>query len=101
MSLLSKAEVQFLKGRKVVSKSYEYKLKSILKRKIANLMEKEFPLLSSLFPDLDLTKFSKTKDNDAKYKRHKLTKISKKDNDSTRKNTFKAPGPGFEPGSRE
>lgn len=42
MSLLSKAEVQFLQGQKQqVSKSYEYKLKSILKKKLASLLDKE------------------------------------------------------------
>lgn len=41
MSLLSKAEVQYLQGQKQVSKSYEYKLKSIIKRKNSKLIEKE------------------------------------------------------------
>ena len=64
MSLLSKSEVQFLRGNKEISKSYEYKLKSIIKKKLANLIEKELPLLDSLFPNLDLTKFSKNFDSD-------------------------------------
>jgi hypothetical protein len=60
MSLLSKSEIQFLKCQKRVSKSYEYKLKSTLKKKLSNLLDKDLPLLSSLFPNLlDLTKFSK------------------------------------------
>jgi hypothetical protein len=59
MSLLSKSEIQYLQGQKQVSKSYEYKLKSVIKRKVANLLDKEIPLLSSLFPNLDLTKISK------------------------------------------
>jgi hypothetical protein len=59
MSLLSKSELQFLQGQKQVSKSYEYKLKSIIKRKVSTLLEKELPLLSCLFPNLDLTKNSK------------------------------------------
>jgi hypothetical protein len=59
MSLLSKSETQFLQGQKQVSKSYEYKLKSIIKRKISTLLEKELPLLSELFPNLNLTKNSK------------------------------------------
>ncbi len=60
MSLLSKSEIQFLQGQKQVSKSYEYKLKSIIKRKISTLLEKELPLLSHLFPNLsNLTKNSK------------------------------------------
>ena len=61
-SLLSKTEIQFLQGKKQVSKSYEYKLKSIIKKKLAILIDKELPLLISLFPNpLDLTKFSKIK----------------------------------------
>jgi hypothetical protein len=59
MSLFSKAEILYLQGQKQVSKSYDYKLKSIIKKKVANLMEKEIPLLSALFPNLDLTKFGK------------------------------------------
>ena len=63
MSLLSKSEIQFLQGQKQVSKSYEYKLKSIIKRKLTTLLDREIPLLSSLFPNLDLTKISKTPNN--------------------------------------
>ncbi len=60
MSLLSKSEIQFLKGQKRVSKSYEYKFKSILKKKLSNLVDNDLPLLSSLFPNLlDLTKIGK------------------------------------------
>jgi hypothetical protein len=60
MSLLSKSEVHFLQGQKPVSKFYEYKLKSIIKKKIITLLEKELQLLSQLFPNLsNLTKYSK------------------------------------------
>ena len=45
MSLVSKAEIQYLQGQKVISKSYEYKLKSIIKKKLAILMDKVIPLL--------------------------------------------------------
>ena len=75
MSLLSKAEVQFLQGQKLVSKSYEYKLKSIIKRKISKLIEKELPLLSGSFPTQDLTKFSKNQNMDRELQ--DLTKNSK------------------------
>ena len=61
MSLLSKAETQFLNGQKQVSKSYEYKLKSIISRKITKLLDKELPLLSQFIPNLDLTKIGKEK----------------------------------------
>jgi hypothetical protein len=61
MSLLSKSEIQFLQGNKQISKSYEYKLKSIIKKKISNLLDKEIPLINSLFPNSinNLTEFSK------------------------------------------
>jgi len=59
VSLLSKAEVQYIIGTKQVSKSYEYKLKSVIKKKLSTLIEKELPLLSQLFPNLNLTKNSK------------------------------------------
>ncbi len=76
MSLLSKTEVQFLQGQKQVSKSYEYKLKSTLKKKLSNLLDKDIPLLSLLFPNLlDLTKFSKKQDLD--FASVNLTKNSK------------------------
>ncbi len=75
MSLLSKAEVQFLHGQIVVSKSYEYKLKSVIKKKLAILMEKELPLLRSFLPNLDLTKFGKKQD--ANLALSNLTKYSK------------------------
>ena len=48
--------------KKSVSKSYEYKLKPTVKKKISNLMSKEIPLLKPLFPSTytsDLTEFSK------------------------------------------
>ena len=60
MSLLSKAEIQYLRGQKQLSKSYEYKLKSVLKKKLASLLQTELPLVLSLFPHLsNLTKNSK------------------------------------------
>ncbi len=75
MSLLSKSDIQYLQGKKQVSRSYEYKLRSIIKKKVANLMDKEIPLLSSLFPNPDLTEFGKIcNDNISDYH---LTEISK------------------------
>ena len=47
--LLSKAEIPFLKDQKQVSKLYEYKLKSIIRKKVANLLTKGIPTLSHLF----------------------------------------------------
>ncbi len=73
--MLSKAEVLYLQGEKQVSDSYEYKLKSIFRKKIANFLDKELPLLTSLFPDLNLTKISKKQDFDLASEN--LTKNSK------------------------
>ena len=78
MSLLSKSEIQFLQGQKQVSKSYEYKLKSILKKKISILLDKDLPLLSTLFPNLqDLTKNSKNNLGDTNTNLTKYSKESK------------------------
>ena len=46
--MLSKAEVLYLQGQKQVSKSYERKLKCIIRKKL-ELLRNEFPLLSKLF----------------------------------------------------
>jgi hypothetical protein len=59
MPLLSKSEVLYLQGQNKVSKSYEYKLRSVIMKKVANLLDKEVPLLSALFPNLNLTEFGK------------------------------------------
>jgi hypothetical protein len=54
MSLLSKSKTLYLQGQKPVSKSYEYKLKSIIRKKMAHLLDKELPLLSTFFPNSTL-----------------------------------------------
>lgn len=59
MSLLSKTEVQFLQGQKQVSKSYKYKLKSSIKKKIAKFLNNELSLLSPLLQQIILTNNSK------------------------------------------
>jgi hypothetical protein len=46
--MLSKAEVQYLQGQKTISKSYERKLRCLIRKKV-EVLEKEIPLLSSLF----------------------------------------------------
>ena len=62
MSFLSKSETQFQQGQKQISKSYEYKLKSILKKKVQHFLNNDLPLLSDLFPNLmNLTDFGKRK----------------------------------------
>ncbi len=75
--MLSKAEVQYLQGQKQLSKSYEYKIKSIIKILI-NLLDRDLPLLSTLFPNLlDLTKFSKINE---RFIDTNLTRFRKKRN---------------------
>src|SRR5215218_8268960 len=43
-----------LQDQNKTSKSYEYKLKSVIKKKISKLLDRELPLMSSLFPNLNL-----------------------------------------------
>jgi len=59
MSLLSKSEIQFLQGQKHVSKPYEYKLKSIIKKRVTKFLTKELNLISPLLQENILTKNSK------------------------------------------
>ena len=52
-SLLTKTETDWLSGKAHLSKTYEYKIKSIIKRKIKAFNEFELPLIlkSGLFPE--------------------------------------------------
>jgi hypothetical protein len=52
-SLLTKTEIEWLSGKTHLSKSYEYKIKSIIKSKLKALSEFELPLISNsgLFPE--------------------------------------------------
>jgi hypothetical protein len=52
-SLLTKTETDWLLGKTQLSKSYEYKIKSIIKRKLKTFNEFELPLIlnSGLFPE--------------------------------------------------
>jgi hypothetical protein len=52
-SLLTKTEIDWLSGKTHLSKSYEYKVKSIIKSKLKALSEFELPLIlnSGLFPE--------------------------------------------------
>ncbi len=52
-SLLTKTEIDWLSGKAHLSKSYEYKIKSIIKSKLKALCEFELPLIlnSGLFPE--------------------------------------------------
>ena len=80
MPLLSKAELQFLQGQKQVSKSYEYKLKSIIRKNLSNLLHNELPLLESIQESPILTKFSKIFSTDSSQSNsNNLTKFSKID----------------------
>ncbi len=70
----------FLQDQKQVSKSYDYKLKSIIKKKLSNLLDNEIPLLSKLFSIPDHTKISKISNTDnLDLKLNDLTKFSKMD----------------------
>ena len=48
--MLSIAEIQYLQGQKKVSKSYERKLRCLIRKKLG-VLQKELPLLSKLFVD--------------------------------------------------
>ena len=48
--MLSKAEILYLQGQKIVSMSYERKLKCLIRKKL-DVLQKELPLLSKLFCD--------------------------------------------------
>jgi hypothetical protein len=52
-SLLTNTEIDLLSGKTQLSKSYEYKIKSIIKSKLKALYEFELPLIlkSGLFPE--------------------------------------------------
>ena len=52
-SLLTKTEIDWLSGKSHLSKTYEYKIKSIIKRKLKAFNEFELPLIlkSGLFPE--------------------------------------------------
>ena len=43
--MLSKTEIQYLEGKKQFSKSFEYKLKHSIKKKVALFADNELPLL--------------------------------------------------------
>ena len=54
--LLNKSEIKYILNSKVLSKSFEYKIKSELKKKISIFLNNEFPLLlkSGLITSNDL-----------------------------------------------
>jgi hypothetical protein len=58
MPLLSKSETQYLRGEKPVSKSYEYKLMSIVRKKLATFLNVQLDL-APLLREANLTKISK------------------------------------------
>ena len=71
--MLSKAEILYLQGQKIVSKSYERKLKCLIKRKI-DVFRKETPLLSKLILD------NSCKSEDIIYRVKEAGKLSNFDN---------------------
>ncbi len=64
-------------GPKKTSKSYEFKLKSTIKKNVSNLVDKEIPILSSFFPKLNLTEFGKNFEDNKNCDKEYLTNISK------------------------
>jgi hypothetical protein len=81
MPFLSKSEVIYLQGQKRVSRSYEYKLKFIIKKKISQPLDKELSLLSKSFPDIGLTRCGKNINNANSAKKNpEYEKISLMDN---------------------
>ena len=71
--MLSKAEILYLQGQKIVSKSYERKLKCLIKRKI-DALRKEIPLLSKLLLD------NSGKSEDIMYRIKEVGKMNSFDN---------------------
>ena len=68
-SLLTKTETDWLLGKTQLSKSFEYKIKSIIKRKLRAFNEFELPLIlkSGLFPEAEKLAMFKNH-NEAKSK---------------------------------
>ena len=71
--LLSNSEFEYLQ-RKQFSKSFEYKIKSQLKKKITIFLENEFPLLlkSGLITSNDLLPFVNNNNNCSKLGKEQL-----------------------------
>ena len=59
-AILTRAEIEWLNGLKDVSKTHEYKMKSVIRKKLDTLANTELPLIEkSGFFYNDLTKFGK------------------------------------------
>ena len=89
-SLLTKTEIDWLLGKTHLSKTYEYKVKSIIKSKLRALYEFELPLIleSGLFPEAA---------NLAIFKNHNetISKISSDCSNLSIKEDEEKPWPGF------
>jgi len=89
-SLLTKTEIDWLSGKTHLSKSYEYKIKSIIKSKLKALSEFELPLIlnSGLFPEAA---------NLAIFKNHNeaISKTSSDYSNLSIKEDEEKPWPGF------
>ena len=48
LSLLTKTELEWLMGKKKVSKVYEYRMRSDIKKKLQIFQQSELPLLTSI-----------------------------------------------------
>ena len=73
-ALLTKTEIEWLLGNVKVSKTYEYRIKSDIKKKLKAFDEVEFPLLMNkgFLTNLDLSKYNQNlitnpQNNNAQY----------------------------------
>ena len=72
-ALLTRTEIQWLLGNVKISKTYEYRIKSDIRKKLKTFTELELPLLieQGIIDNIDLSKYTQnlrtnpqTKDND-------------------------------------
>ena len=93
-SLLTKTEIDWLSGKAHISKTYEYKIKSIIKSKLKALSEFELPLIlnSGLFPDESANLAIIKNHNEA------ISKTSSDNSNLSIKKDEEKPGAGFADG---
>lgn len=80
--MLSKAEIQYLEGKKQFSKSYERKIKCLIRKKI-KVLRTELPLLSQLFIEsLELSVPARDSDKKAALANRTVKEDSNEENSS-------------------
>ena len=84
-SLLTKTEIDWLSGKAHLSKTYEYKVKSIIKSKLRTLYELELPLIleSGLFPEAANLAIFKNHNEATSKTSSDSTSLSIKENEET------------------